>query len=795
MSLQPFVAFTIVAHNYIPRARILAESFLTHHPESAFHIVVIDHPLSVGLRSRNDAMLVPLTDIDFGDEGFANMATAYDLTEFATSVKPYALRHFLRHSDCALYLDPDIQVYAPLDPLVEATRRHGISLTPHALQPMARDGHQPSEAGIMMAGIYNLGYIGVATSAGSGSAFLEWWCARLRRDAIIDPANHLFTDQRWIDLSVPIFQPHIEQSPAYNVAYWNLDQRPLAVREGKYFVGDEPLRFFHFSGYDHNQPHWISKHQPTSPRVLMSSSPVLASLFAEYAARLTALTDEESTTPYGWNEAMPGMRLTQAIRRMFRDELLLADNSKGSYPPSPFHEGGAERFLTWLSEPAPSSSSLIPRYLLDTWQRRGDLRAHSAEAEHGNFARLRQWVRNSGAAESDLVALVGWLGEEPAPLTSPVPTPAREAAQSAQHGVNMIGYLTSEVGVGESARLTTSALLAADVLVSTVASNSTLSRREHEFQIDGTMPYDTIVMGVNADQVAAVQRDIGSEMFVGRYTIGQWFWELEEFPVHLHSAFAHVDEIWAATKFIADALAAVAPQSVTITHMPIPLVTPIANPSRDRASFGIGDGFMFLYSFDMLSVLDRKNPWGVVEAYRSAFGPEDGALLVLKTMNGTFDCQRLEQLRWECRDRSDIFVIDETFDRATTNALMQACDCYISLHRSEGLGLTMAEAMLLERPVIATGYSGNLDFMTPDVSHLVRWTPGRVPKSARAYPAGSRWADPDTQHAAQLMRQVMDDPAQAARMGRAARAAIVDRYSPNQCGTAMRARLEEIWRK
>lgn len=787
MSEQPFVAFTIVAHNYIPRARILADSFATHHPDCAFHIVVIDHPLKVALRCLEDPRLVPITEIDFGPEGFVNMAAAYDLTEFATAVKPFALRHFLGQSDCALYLDPDIQVYAPLDPIVHATRRRHISLTPHCLQPMARDGHQPSESGIMMAGIYNLGYIGVAKG---GEAFLEWWSTRLRRDAIIDPGNHLFTDQRWIDLAVPIFHPHIEQSPAYNVAYWNLDQRTLTKRAGQFYVGDEPLRFFHFSGYDHNHRHWISKHQPSSPRVLMSSSSVVAELFEAYGDLLASLTDEESTTPYGWGEAMPGLRLTGPIRRMFRDELLLADLGKGVFPPSPFAPGGATEFLRWLGEPIPSSGSQIPRYLVDLWNSRPDLRHSQHNAERGEFAGLRQWVRLSGAGEFAPLALLGWLAgdnESVAPMTDQGPPTG--------HGVNVVGYLTSEVGVGESARLTTGALAAAGVPVSTVDSRSTLSRQQHAFHIDGAMPYDVNVMGVNADQVAAVQQELCAANFTSRYNIGQWFWELEEFPEHFHSAFAHVNEIWAASQFIADAVAAVAPKGVVVTHMPIPLVTPQVDPTRSRAAFGLGDAFMFLYSFDMLSVLERKNPHGVVEAYRRAFGPGDHTQLVLKTMNGSFDCERLELLRWQCRDRPDIVIIDETFDRVTTNTLMNACDCYVSLHRSEGLGLTMAEAMLLEKPVIATGYSGNLDFMTDDTSHLVRWAPGKVPATARAYPAGSRWAEPDVAHAAELMRAVAADPATSAQLGRAARAAIVEQYSPERCGAAMRARLEQIWRK
>ena len=204
---------------------------------------------------------------------------------------------------------------------------------------------------------------------------------------------------------------------------------------------------------------------------------------------------------------------------------------------------------------------------------------------------------------------------------------------------------------------------------------------------------------------------------------------------------------------------------------------------------------MFLFSWDMLSVLERKNPHGLIAAYKEAFGPDDGAVLVLKTMNGRSNLHRMEELRWSCRDRADIVLIDEVFDQVRTASLANLCDCYVSLHRSEGLGLTMAEAMLLEKPVIATNYSGNVDFMTDDIAHLVRWQPTTVPPKSGPYQPGSVWADPDLGHAAELMRAVVEAPDDARRLGVAARARLLQTHSLERCGAAIRERLEQIWRK
>ena len=138
-------------------------------------------------------------------------------------------------------------------------------------------------------------------------------------------------------------------------------------------------------------------------------------------------------------------------------------------------------------------------------------------------------------------------------------------------------------------------------------------------------------------------------------------------------------------------------------------------------------------------------------------------------------------------------LIDEYFDVAKSGALMAACDCYVSLHRAEGLGLTMAEAMMLGKPVIATGYSGNLDFMTDETAHLIPWKPTAVGKGHHPYPELATWADPDLDAAAVAMRRVFDDPHEAALMGKRAQADLATRFSPSATGQRMKNRLEEIW--
>ncbi|MGB8861570.1 MAG: glycosyltransferase [Ilumatobacteraceae bacterium] len=787
MTEQPFTAFTIVAHNYMPRARLLADSFQRHHPESCFFTVVIDHPLKVLQRQLSDPSLVAITQIDFGPEGFEHMATGYDVTEFATAVKPFALRHFLQTSDCVLYLDPDIELYAPLHPIVASTRARGVSLTPHCLQPIRRDGCQPSEPGLLAAGVYNLGYVGVAQKS---LAFVDWWAERLRRDALNDPANYIFTDQKWIDLSVPLFLPHIEIDPGYNVAYWNLDQRPITERQGTYYAGGSPLRFFHFSGYDPARRHWISKYQPAAPRVVLSEQPVLMALFNDYGDRLVRATIDEESLAYGWGEACPGVHLTADIRRAFHHDLRRHDDGLCDLPPSPFLPGGAQRFVDWVSHTPPDGLRPLPRYLHGVWEARPDVRLRMPETVEGDIARLRIWTRALGGATDPNIAVLGWRPEADERFGM-----VRTVGDTSTHGVNLVGYLHAELGIGEAARLAHLALRSAALPVTTVATQRTLNRQHHEFAVDARMEHDTVLMAVNADQFPQIHADLGPEFFRGRYTIGQWFWELAVFQRDADRSFPFVDEVWTATEFIHSAVAAAAPPRVIVTHMPLPLETPTIDPTLARPDFGLDERFLFLFSFDMMSVIDRKNPLGLIEAYRAAFAVGDGAGLVLKTMNGATNAEGMERLRWAAMGRPDIVVIDAALDRISTNTLTSLCDCYVSLHRSEGLGLTMAEAMLLERPVIATGYSGNMDFMNDATAHLVRWEEVGVPASARPYPTTSTWAEPDLGHAAALMRQVADDRAAARALGAGARRHLVEHHSAARSAAAMSQRLSQIWSK
>lgn len=783
-----FAACTIVAHNYLPQARILAESFKKFHPESTFYIVIVDRPIESRLVSSGSFEAVAITDIDFGTEGFSHMAAIYDVTEFATSVKPFVLKQLIKSHDCVFYLDPDIKVFAPLVPLVEKTLECGWSVTPHSMKPIARNERQPTEQEIKSAGIYNLGYIGVTKKA---NEMLEWWAERLRRDCIIDVPNQLFTDQRWIDMAVGIFPVHIERSTSYNVAYWNLDHRRLWKDGETFMVDDEVLRFFHFSGYDPLNPHWISKYQLGRPRVLMSDNGVMAKLFADYGEQMLAIREEIADSgPYGWRDIIPGIQWSKGLRRLLRAEVMQAELDETELPPTPYGEDGIQPFLDWLRGVHAGDQTKLPRFLSALYWERGDLVHDFPEVRDGHHHRLQKWIYENGVIESSIIRAL----HQP-PDQEQFAVPSVENRSQKRGGVDVFGYLKAELGVGEAGRLVCKALDAVDVPVSAINHKETVSRQKYDFGTNDYGQFETLFIAVNADQLRGACEYLGDDFLEQRYVIGQWFWELEELPERYQTSFELVDEIWAPTLFIKEAIEKKSPPAVKVVHIPLPLVTPTVDYSISREKFGLGDGFAFLFTFDFMSVLKRKNALGLIDAYCDAFSPDDGALLVLKTINGERRLPELEKIRWRAKDRQDIVIVDKYLAAEESSALMKVCDCYVSLHRSEGLGLTMAEAMLLGKPVIATAYSGNMDFMTDETALLVPWEYVEVGEGAEGYPSDALWAEPDLAIASSMMRHLFLDRDFGLELGKKAKSDLLERFSLEVTGERMKNRLEKIWRE
>jgi glycosyltransferase involved in cell wall biosynthesis len=304
----------------------------------------------------------------------------------------------------------------------------------------------------------------------------------------------------------------------------------------------------------------------------------------------------------------------------------------------------------------------------------------------------------------------------------------------------------------------------------TIATQRTASPSHDSADADNRVEFTNSVCVVTADQFPFLAEDMPALFAATQRMIGYWFWELEHVPLHMCQAMRLVDEIWAGSRFVTDALAVVAP--VPVRHVPIPVAEP-RRSQRCRDDFEVfadaGERPIFLTVFDHLSVTERKNPVGAIEAFRLAFQPDEGPLLVIKTMNGHHRWANHQRVLAAADGRNDIRVWDETLQRDDQMALVASADCVVSLHRSEGLGLHLAEAMWLGTPTIATHYSGNLDFMDDNNSLLIDAEMVNVEHGEGVYPSTATWAAPDVDEAAMAMRRIASDAALRARLAEAGR--------------------------
>jgi len=514
---------------------------------------------------------------------------------------------------------------------------------------------------------------------------------------------------------------------------------------------------------------------------------VLAAKFS--AVRNTRVADAPSAVAPLKSEALPpgDSAADLRIRRVF----IWRRDIRRHFPLALTPEGQAP-FLRWLREFGQpeygftedeitdfitASASCPSAGLVATWQHMPEWQEQFPHALTPNgWPIFLSWLRDT-------------FGLDPARYRS-APLPPERRAESAPHGVNLLGHLLLPCGLQYSAREALSQLQRQNIPCS--ARNvpaRELDEPPGHGEFVGREEYDiTLFFVPPLVSMEFWYARAGLARRPGVYRVGNWYWEFPEIPDSWRVNLDGYHEIWAPTRFIRDAWARCS--AVPIRTM-LPGVSVESSP-RPRADFGLpNDRFIFLFMFDFASIMARKNPIGLIRAFREAFSPSEPVLLVIKCLRHEIYPDDWAILRTAAAS-AGVKLITDLMSRADTMSLIAACDAYASLHRTEGFGLTMAEAMLLGKPVVATGYSGNLDFMTPENSRLVRYRLGKTGHIPPPYQTGWTWAEPDPTDAAAQLRWVYDYPADADAMAQRGRREAQALLAPEAYGRRLTEALADI---
>jgi Glycosyl transferases group 1 len=836
---------SIATMNTLPRARALASSLRTFHPRWPLEVLLIAREEVIATVAAEQPLAIRSVahELDLDIEILLARHDEHDLT---TLLLPHLLRsHLQRTGEAALHLPSSAWLVDELPALEPMLGRSGVVLVPRTTTDVPADGLEPSRAQLELAGRVDETIMALAPGVGADD-FLGWWGARVEtalgsldgRQVGARPEDRPWLG-RFLELAPARFRTAVLDDPGCNASKWNLDRHTLTQSGNGVLVdGRRPLRFLNFAGFDPDRPHRLAAN---ASRARVSRSPVLRQLCERYsqALRDAGWRDPDHREDVGRRLA-DGLVYDDSLRAIYARALALGEDVEDL-----FSERGTREFLAWLEGPAPRGSAYgINRYVfyrvsrerpdvlraypdIDGVDGRGYLewcwafgrrelsiperfmppqQAPSARAEPAAAAVSPPVPAAAPPARGKPAAQPG--GQPSAPEELPAdraaePSGTRDGSSAPAAGernglaVRVTGYLGHTLGLGAAARGYVQALGAAGVPVSTVTvplHHLALPVRLAEAY--GRHGFEDLVHGgghgfelvaVNADELPGFVERLGEDYFEGP-RIGIWGWETNSIPPRWQGAFALVQEIWVYSQFMAQNIGAAAP--VPVLALPPPVQRP-PQPVQELR-LGVPEGFLFLFVFDYLSTVQRKNPVGLIEAFKLAFPTGAGPQLLIKTINAPLRPLAEEEVLWAAHGREDVHVVDRSLDAEQLNGLMAACDCYVSLHRAEGFGLTMAEAMALGKPVIGTRYSGNVDFMNDDNSYLVDFTLGRVGPECEIYPPEGEWAEPSVEHAAELMRSVHEDRAQAARRGEQAARDIERTLSPAATGAAMRRRLQEL---
>ena len=733
---QKKIAFTICSLNYMHMAITLKNSFLSHNPNWEFYIIIMDmisnsdlidifsNINSLGFnfifpyKIKEKIPYLPLEEI----------LIRYNVIEANTAIKPFVFDYFFNEKyDKVVYFDPDIFLYNNIDEIDNLLNTYNIILTPHTLMPYPEDGKHQNSQIIFSAGIYNCGFIAMSFS-NSVINVINFWESQLKTKSYNRPWEYLMTDQIWANWFPLLCENcYILRKPIYNAAYWNLHERSITNIDGKWYSNNEPLVFYHFSGLPLNNINLISKYQ--NRYTLNNRKPDLKILFEEYCKSIKSnYFDIFSKQKYFFNK-LPNMdfdlnfeRRLNMISKFYITNInpFAADgNKKIKYTKMAFSRF---RFLKFPKNPFQFTSAIF-------------------SSKKPNF------------------------------------------------GINYIGYFDESHSIGGTGRLLIKKSYSSGIPFSIfkISSGSKKISQEEiaEFDLYSVQEpvYPINIFIINADQISTVYND-HKNIFFNKINYARWAWEFETGFQKYADSYKYLDGAFVYSKYEEKSMKKYLPPNFPVYTCLHPFIFNTNNLIQKniiRSIYNIPTNhFIVFFNFDYNSSYDRKNPEAILRVFATTFKYTKDTILIIKStnMNNYQDkASQFKSLIDKFNLSSRVYIIDKFISKIEMLSLINSSDVYISLHRAEGFGVGLLEAMSLGIPTIATNYSGNLDFMTHDNSILIDAKLVPMKTDFPPYVDVESWAEPDESLASYFLHKLYDDPEFAFSIGEKGKNSVTERFS------------------
>jgi hypothetical protein len=741
---QPLRVCTIAARNRMAHVRVLADSLAEHHDPGSLTVFLIDDLDGAVAGSEPDLHILTPEDVFADIHEFHRMAGIYSVIELATAVKPTLLERLLKQSSEVLYLDPDVLILSSIADLQPRIREHSIVLTPHYTEPPTGEGAIDWEFQTMIRGVFNCGFIAVSHHAGD---FLAWWKERVARHCFYAPDEGYFVDQVWVDMVPSYFEYEILRDPGWNVAPWNTSTRTVSFTDGRYLVNGTPLRFFHFSAFEPEQPYLLSRWLLPEPRTLLSENPALAQLCDDYARSLFAARYESiAPIPYAFDRLPNGVEMNTLMRQVYYRALTEAERRREVEPPNPVEAPDA--FVHWLTEPPTQRhvAAGVTRYMEALWNGRTDLQLRFPDLIGADGPAFRAWLDEHGSSRVEPPIEV---------LRAPRSTAKtpHEQQEPTHPGVDLV-FDPSRDNVY---------FVTAHRLADAIAQDGTsLSVHEIPFSAQsdaGTLPetssfrFDNLILVLPPESISGFAYRFSVEFFASRRTIAAWADHVMH-PDRITSVSHLLDEIWAASDYLVAAIEDSSDCHVELLPAGVP--TPQASNASGVAVNGTGN-LRFLWLEEDREVYDPLPVLEAIDAYAESVSSESGHSFLICISTFRQRWVEFERIRLAVH-RPDIETVIKPLSSSELAGVLSSADCFVSLGPGVATNRFVIEAMAQGKPVIATAPPADARLVDRQTGH---WLPSGSEKGTSPERAAVALA-------AKYLGNVIASPDGALRLGRAA---------------------------